>query len=1418
MPVSAETLRNIPRLNLVFALSSLAAFGSFLWMMYDDHERKWRGHQRAYFDALAALAHFDLLELESDEAKARRSAAEQRVKQEEQKLTKNQERIKELKAREAEQAGLLQGAALSFGNLNATHQVTIFHYEEHKTIDGEAAAATKQWRKAVETEREALDALRVKKEKIEDTLAAVRRELKQIQAPVELARRELGVFDKAVDDARKREKMYRAGVATFRTALNLPGLDFVAPKGTMGREEIKQVVLPEVRQEYNFVQSYTIDRCTTCHIAIDKPEASMDALVARAETALKNVNAKRVSAGQPPLAVPTNALKEPADSHGDDAAKHGRGDAVADEPERPAGEGEKAAEAWPAYADMTAAQRTRYARALAATVNEHLKAEGLAPLRIEQPLLAHPNLELFVAPDSPHGMSAVGCTSCHEGNGQETDFVYAAHTPANHAQHHEWEKKYYDPVLGIPKGTFELIEEFWDRPMVHPRYAQATCSKCHTEIADLASYRGDGAAEKLTQGRKLFTQVGCINCHLVEGLGDSRRVGPDLTAVNQKLTQGFMERWIEYPAEFRPSTLMPHFFKQENNLPSSGSDVDPNPKVRTETEIAAISHYLRTFSRPYAAEAVPEGIEGDAKRGHELFVNTGCLACHGALGAVDPKDEKGRTFGQKWVTRDLVKREGMAADKAAERVAGMSLNDLSHYAIEHFTEERHEAAKRELEQLRSRGEDTAELYVPPFFTRFAPDLSGIGSKLVPSASDPADAKRGREWLYNWLREPKHYHTGTKMPRLFGENYYWREPDPVKRRALADRDLLDLTAYLLSLRNDGFRQEPIPDDDAHRKMTTDLIRSLLAGQYSDAAADMLIGDLKEAEDAPLGPLTDAILKQIEPSLGRDAALARISAQDLAGRQKLYLGVRMITHYGCYACHTIAGYETASRPGTELTFWGEKRLPQLDFAFFSPGFEELREQDGGQFTHLYPESAEYEPLVRGNGNESIEVMHTRAAFAYHKMRNPRIWDRGKIKKPYEKLKMPNFFLAQEEADALVTFLLSRTHPLVTNNVQVDYQGTATGGIARGRHLVEELNCIGCHRIEDNEPTLHQYSIIDDPSGGIMVDELNLPPWLHGEGAKVNHGWFHVFLRNVEMLRPWLNVRMPSFHLDDTEATALVEYFASVSRDEAADVAKRLARVHEFVGKAQKAAAGEPASTQPSERTPGDNWFADPTLARIKDWLADYAMRYRLVRPAAVDANDNDEAGLAAGFARVKQTAEFVGSLYDIPYPFAESPRPSLSAEQFGKGEAMLLEMKCLACHVLGDVHAKGANANPSAPNLSLTARRLQRKWLRSWLQYPALIQPGTKMPQWWGDGGSLASYPEADYKAFAEKYGETHETQMALLEDYLIEAGNRNHTVIDPTAAAAPPPAAEGEGEIDLDDAGGDSGDGAKQEEGEIDLDE
>ena len=77
----------------------------------------------------------------------------------------------------------------------------------------------------------------------------------------------------------------------------------------------------------------------------------------------------------------------------------------------------------------------RYRYALVREVNAERDRQDLPKLDASAVFLAHPRLDLYASQDSAHPMDqegpriGMGCTSCHDGSGQETDFVLAAHVP-----------------------------------------------------------------------------------------------------------------------------------------------------------------------------------------------------------------------------------------------------------------------------------------------------------------------------------------------------------------------------------------------------------------------------------------------------------------------------------------------------------------------------------------------------------------------------------------------------------------------------------------------------------------------------------------------------------------------------------------------------------------------------------------------------------------------------------------------------------------------------------------------------------------------------------------------------------------------------------------------------------------------------
>jgi len=876
----------------------------------------------------------------------------------------------------------------------------------------------------------------------------------------------------------------------------------------------------------------------------------------------------------------------------------------------------------------------------------------------------------------------------------------------------------------------------------------------------------------------------------VKGLEDSRRVGPDLTYVAEKLRPDFVQQWVTKPQGFRPSTRMPHFFQQENNRAESANKFDTDPVKRTETEVAAITKYLFTVSREWQPSSPPAGVAGDVERGRTLFKSAGCLGCHANIAE----------FGEEWITDHLVQRGGMEMETARHRAKGMTYDERVRYAMKYFVNERDTFL--DPKEARFNPDDD---YHTPILTRFAPELSGIGSKV------------SFEWLYSWLRDPTHYAPETKMPNL----------------RLSEQEAADVAAYLMTLKYDGFAQFEFAMDASRKAMADDLVFMRLSSLRSERRSRAIMRDEN-------GELTNMLVSLLEGSFGRQDAYDLISPLDLEEKKMVWLGNKSIAHYGCYACHKISGFEGTTPPGTDLTKWAAKPITQLDFAFYDHAFHDMREEAPEVYGYVYPRDADQLNFLSPLDDlEHEEITHTHSAFAKHKMLNPRIWDREKIKRPYDKLKMPNFYFTEEEADALTTYLLSRMPPRVNDSLKVDYDTGVAGPIAKGRNLTRELNCIGCHQIEDNAPTVQQY-FRRTLAGEVSFDSVNAPPSLLGEGAKLQHPWFHRFLQQVEPLRPWLQIRMPSFHLTGDDATTLVEYFAAMSRKDAADLKKWLAPVDEYLASVHSDKGNDA----------GGDWYEQDSLEIPAEELARYGVERKLMREADMDPIKASPARFRRAHAKLLERAREMASLYDVEYPFVEPPQPLSSRERYERGKAFFIDMGCLKCHVLGrmlpgpahntdefvnmyrldGVRGEGENAvailngeaypvgtvidghtvisasntyydtgdvdtkaviegpntsgemeqvvlqSPSAPNLSLTHQRLRREWVYQWMLIPGLIQPGTKMPQNFPGGQSPL---EGD-----EHYPGTGADHINLLVDFLYDAGTTNDRASLAKAVVAP----------------------------------
>ena len=81
---------------------------------------------------------------------------------------------------------------------------------------------------------------------------------------------------------------------------------------------------------------------------------------------------------------------------------------------------------------------------------------------------------------------------------------------------------------------------------------------------DVSSYSG----ETLAQGKKIFDQLQCLSCHVLESKAsytpaEAATLAPNLRMAHQRLRPEWVVDWLRDPQVIDPGTRMPSYFYSE---------------------------------------------------------------------------------------------------------------------------------------------------------------------------------------------------------------------------------------------------------------------------------------------------------------------------------------------------------------------------------------------------------------------------------------------------------------------------------------------------------------------------------------------------------------------------------------------------------------------------------------------------------------------------------------------------------------------------------------------------------------------------------------------------------------------------------------------------------------------------------------
>ena len=569
--------------------------------------------------------------------------------------------------------------------------------------------------------------------------------------------------------------------------------------------------------------------------------------------------------------------------------------------------------------------------------------------------------------------------------------------------------------------------------------------------------------------------------------------------------------------------------------------------------------------QPYASHS-----RRDVYLGNHPPEQFGCVLCHEGQGRATISPEKAHGEVEYWLKpmhRGKVAQSSCTKchDKGEELAGG---EDIAK-GIELFEE----LGCFGCHETKGFGEDLNSM--------IGPDLTEIGSKVNPG------------WLLDWLKNPKHFRPSTRMPdfRLEEEDamaitsYLWQNSEGFEpgEPQLFDDETIDEGAYLYEsigclachseLEEDGRIHGPNLSRIGDKSNYEYLVSWLLAPKTHQPKTSM--PDMKlDEEDAKYVASFLMSLKGEEEEYEDLTNSGWLNDKETAGK-----GKELVGQYGCFGCHKIAGMEGMSKIGVELDEVGSKHIHLFDFGLLE---KEILEGVG-----LH------------NAHENISK--ARRAWFTEKLSDPRQFDEGRYKRPKDRLKMPDFGLSPEEIESLSILLTGMREDELPENYIAELTDEKKY-LIEGKRVIAKYNCMGCHqftidtlylkngsvvkgmvKLEEEEESLFFQLWVDNEGLGkkagdtvqVANEEIErrvasqggdissfiidyhvevegsfpeeatvfTPPVLYEEGKKVQFPWLFKFLKKPATLRPWLEVRMPTFNFHDNEIKSIVRYFAEM-----------------------------------------------------------------------------------------------------------------------------------------------------------------------------------------------------------------------------------------------------------------------------------
>jgi len=373
----------------------------------------------------------------------------------------------------------------------------------------------------------------------------------------------------------------------------------------------------------------------------------------------------------------------------------------------------------------------------------------------------------------------------------------------------------------------------------------------------------------------------------------------------------------------------------------------------------------------------------------------------------------------------------------------------------------------------------------------APELTRVGSKVSP------------DWIYDWVRNPRHYNPTTKMPNLRLTDreakdvtaFLMQQKDPAK----PEQRTLDLTTAAVISRGEGVIREYgcsgchlIPGMEKEGRVSVSLSnfgrKRVEEMDFGDTKVehtwhDWIKNKLKNSrvfqtdriiQKMPVFSFTDdeiELLSIFLRSETKDEPDQRYVRADDAKVQKIEAGRRIVYQYNCQQCHEV-------------------------------------EKEGRFISATIDEPAFLPPIITGEGKKVQEM------WLHDFLKNPSVTGQSNSIRPWLSTRMPTFSFTDDQISQLTKYFLA----LSDQELEIrDYRSYQPDPVLLpvGKSIFTDFQCLKCHPAGNQSP---------QPGGASTSD---LAPNLTKARDRLKPEWIVEWLADPNALQE--GTRMPTFFPD-------------------------------------------------------------------------------------------------------------------------------------------------------------------------------------------------------------------------------------------------------------------------------------------------